>query len=109
MIREDLKRKIGDVKPEPKTETKEEKQTVEDEFAFIDYGSDGDSGTDAASGHGGDRANDETGAASSHAEYSAGPEHRVSEPTARPRDRSRGAEGRYPPTRTPVELKPRRW
>ena len=102
VIREDLKRKIGEVKPELKTET------VEDEFVFIDYGSDGDSGADAASGRSGDRADVETGAASSNVEHSAGPERPVGEPIARPRDRSRGTEKCPPKTRAPVELKPRR-
>ena len=109
-IREEIRKKIGEVKLEQKTETeKNDEQTVVDEFAFVDYGRDGDSGADATTSGSCDRADGETGAASAHIGSSAGPEHRTSEKTSGQRDGSRGVEKCGTPTRTTVEPKPRRW
>ena len=109
VIRENLKKKIGEVKPELKTETKKEEQAVVDEFAFIDYGGDGDSGADAAVSCSSDRSDGETGATSSNTRHGPSPKHRAREQATGQRDRSRRPEKRCPQTRTPVELKPRRW
>ena len=80
-------RRLDTSKKQQLNENSKEIQVIKDKVAFIDYGSNGDSGANAASGSSSDRADIEAGAASSNAEHSTGSERPVGEPIARSRGR----------------------
>ena len=109
-IRENLVAKLGPQKVEPKPEVTPEvvEKTDENEYAFIDYGDDGDGGTDAKHGDVDEPAHAENGAAGAGSGELADPEHRAGESVGGKRRGDNRASRSSPSARARGKLRRRR-